>query len=66
MYMGIDQFGQTFHGLEYPRRDLMRCFDRQRASKMYVDKLDGSTVHIGYIVAGHWVTVYSVERMERI
>lgn len=26
--------------------------------KMYVDKKDGSTVHIGYVVGPHWYTAY--------
>jgi len=32
---------------------------------MYIDTTAGRTLHIGYIVAGRWFTVYKVERMER-
>lgn len=64
-YMGIDQYGNTYHGLRHPRKDLLERLGRKRASKMYVDKLDGSSIHIGYVIAGHWITVYKVERMEK-
>ena len=29
-----------------------------RVSKMYVDKKDGRSVHIGYVVGQHWLTAY--------
>jgi hypothetical protein len=29
-----------------------------RVSKMYVDKKDGRSVHIGYVVGRHWLTAY--------
>ena len=64
MYMAVDQYGTTVHGLEYPRRDLQRQFGG-RARKMYQDKKDGTMVHVGYIVGKQWFTLYKVERMER-
>lgn len=34
-----------------------------RVSKMYVDKKDGSTVHIGYVIGKRWLTMFApVER----
>lgn len=64
--MGIDQYGQHFDDLgKYPRKTLLERLGRKRASKMYVDKKDGSTVHIGYVIAGHWITLYNVERREK-
>ena len=59
--MAIDQYGQTYHGLEYPRRDLLRVLGRKHASKMYVDRADGKALHIGYVIAGLWLTVYEVK-----
>jgi hypothetical protein len=60
--MGIDQYGNTYHGLgEYPRKTLLERLGRSHADKMYVDKKDGSTVHIGYIIAGLWIRLYSVQ-----
>lgn len=64
-YMAIDQYDQTHHGLTHPRKDLLSRFDRKHAAKMYVDKKDGSCVHVGYVIAGLWLTVYEVSRMER-
>ena len=64
-YMAIDQYGNTYHGLKHPRKDLLEKLCMRHADKMYVDKLDGSSKHIGYIIAGHWLTVYKVTPMER-
>ena len=58
--MGVDQYGDTYHGLEHPRKDLMEKLGRKGARKMYVDKKDGGTKHIGYVVAGRWITLYNV------
>ena len=65
MYMAIDQYGNTFHGLEHPRKDLMERLCNKHCSKMYIDKKDGSSKHIGYVIGGHWLTIYKVERMEK-
>jgi hypothetical protein len=63
--MAIDQYGQTFHGLgPHPRKALLERLSRKHAAKMYVEKKDGSSVHIGWIIGGLWLTVYSVTRME--
>lgn len=32
--------------------------------KMYQDKRDGSVVHVGYVIGGHWLTLYRVEPVE--
>ena len=64
--MGRDQYGRTYHDLgEHPRKTLMERFGRKRASKMYFDKREGPPKHIGYVVGGHWVTLYKVEPWER-
>ena len=60
-YMGIDQYGQTYHiNSNHPRKWLLDHLCRGRASKMYVDKTDGSTSHVGYIIAGLWIRLYEV------
>ncbi len=64
MYMAIDQYGQTFHGLERPRRDLLQRLGRKHADKMYVDLKNGGAKHVGWVIGGLWLTVYKVERME--
>lgn len=65
MYMGIDQYGQTFHGLEHPRKDLMERFCNTHAAKMYQDKTDGTSVHTGYVIANHWIRLYEVTPFEK-
>jgi len=65
-YMAIDQYGHTEHDLgPHPRNELLRRLDRKSARKVYVDKKSGGCVHIGWIIAGRWFTVYKVEPMER-
>jgi len=63
-FMAINQYGETVHGLEHPRKDLLNREYAHHADKMYQDKKDGTTVHVGYIIKGNWWTVYKVERME--
>jgi hypothetical protein len=65
MFMAIDQYGETFHGLKNPRKDLMNRIGCKHATKMYVDQKDGSTKNIGYLIGGHWLTIYKVERVEK-
>lgn len=60
-FMGYDQFGNTYHGLEHPRKDLMERLGFRSAHKMYRDgKLPGSGVHIGYVISRFWIEVFRV------
>ena len=60
-YMACDQFGNTLHmGDGPPRKWLLKHFCRKSAQKIYVDLKNGKSKHVGYIVAGHWCTVYRV------
>ena len=64
--MGIDQYGQSYHGLEkFPRKALTERLYSKHAEKMYCDKKDGSTVHTGYIISGLWITLYEVKPFEK-
>ena len=47
-----------------PRKQLLEHFRRQHCRKVYVDHKDGTTVHVGYIVAGTWWNVYRVLPLE--
>lgn len=64
MYMAIDQYGQTFHSLTHPRRDLCERIGCKHADKMFVDLKAGGSLHTGYVIAGHWLSVYEVRPME--
>ena len=65
MYMAIDQYGQTYHSLTHPRKELCEKLGRKHVEKMYVDKKDGSTKHVGYIINRLWLTLYKVEGVEK-
>jgi len=62
MYMAIDQYGNTHHGLRHPRKDLCELLGRKHAEKMYVDHRDSSRPprHCGYVIAGLWLKVFEV------
>lgn len=64
--MGIDQYGQTYHALgKHPRKALLEKLGYKHAQKMYIDKKDGSTKHVGYIIGGLWIDLFTVEPWER-
>jgi len=65
MYMAVDQYGQTYHGLERPRRDLLDRLGKKHADKLYVDTKGGGTYHVGYLIGGLCVDVYEVVPMCR-
>ncbi len=65
-FMGIDQFGNTFHSLgSHPRKGLMTRLGFKHAVKMYQDFKDGTSAHTGYVVGPHWVTLYEVIPMRK-
>lgn len=57
--VAIDQYGRVFRYGAHARKDLMRQLDSKHADKMYVDKRKGPPMHIGYIIRGHWLTLYA-------
>lgn len=59
-YMAIDQYGNAYHNLTHPRKELMERIGISRADKMYVDDKQGNTHHIGYVIGPYWLTVYRV------
>ena len=61
MFMATDQYGQTFHGLEHPRKDLCGKLGCSHVAKMYNDRKDGSVRHSGYVIAGHWLSLFEVK-----
>ena len=72
--MGIDQYGNTYHDLgPQPRKALLEYFGAKTADKIYVDDAESSSSspngnparHIGYIVSGHWVTLFNVTEWSR-
>ena len=60
MYMGHDQHGVHYSMEKHPRKELCEALGIKHASKMYVDRPDGS-YHVGYIIAGRWIEVFGLE-----
>jgi hypothetical protein len=56
-FLGIDQYGTRYDGLQHPRKDLKARLGG-KINKMYVDNTDGSTSHVGYVVGGLWVQLF--------
>lgn len=52
----IDQYGNKWHARTVS--ELREQIGGGKISKMYIDKADGRTVHIGYIVGQHWCRAY--------
>lgn len=54
----IDQWGSKFWANTV--RDLRKQVGMggSKVSKMYQDKKDGTTVHVGYVVGQHWLTAF--------
>lgn len=52
----LDQYGNRWHARTV--RELQRQIGG-RVSKMFVDKADGSTVHVGYVVGAHWCSMFA-------
>ena len=61
-YMAKDQYGNTYHmyNEKHPRKWLLNHFGRKHADRMYIDSSDGKGVHTGWVIAGHWLSVYKV------
>jgi len=65
VYMAIDQYGETLHGLEHPRKDIANRLGYSSSSlhKLYVDGQDGEVYHVGYSAGCRWFDVYEVVPM---
>ena len=59
-FLGIDQWGNSYHGLRHPRKDLVARTGYQHVAKMYRDGADGSSGHAGYVVGPFWIDLYRV------
>ena len=63
-YIAIDQYGHTYRGLTHPRKDLIEKIGCQHASKMFIDKADGSVVCVGYVIGNLWLRLYEIKPVE--
>jgi hypothetical protein len=64
--IAIDQYGQHYDDLgKHPRKALLEKLGHSSAQKMYIDKKDGSTCHVGYIIGGLRLTIYNISSWEK-
>lgn len=56
MMLYLDQWGNKFWARTVKE---LREQISGRINKMYVDKKDGSIVHVGYVIGEHWLTAYA-------
>ena len=61
MKLYLDQHGNHFHAAT--RKALCEQVPG-RCSIMYIDKRDGRTVRVGYVIGDHWLTEYVVNERE--
>ena len=61
MWLAINQYGEKvcLRGL-HPRALLLDHLGRKSAQKIYRDVKGGGSVHVGWIVAGAWWSVYKL------
>ena len=58
--IGIDQYGTVYKNLgPHPRKALLERLDRAHAERIYIDKRNGPPVHVGYYIAGRWISLYT-------
>jgi hypothetical protein len=64
--LAIDQYGQKYvlEG-KAPRRELMELLGVRRAQRMFVDSKGGGAKHVGYVIGGHWFTLFNVSPWEQ-
>jgi hypothetical protein len=60
--VAIDQWGGRYYFGRHARKDLLEQLHATKASKMYQDKKNGPPVQVGYVIRGHWLTLF--ERVE--
>ena len=57
MRLYLDQWGNKWFAKTV--KELCKKVGYSKARRMYCDKKDGSTKHIGYVVGPHWLTAYT-------
>ena len=64
LWLAVDQYGQKEIVKGSPRKALMELHGTKHADRMFVDKQNGGTLSTGWVIAGHWYTVFRLSRME--
>lgn len=53
----LDQYGNKFKA--QTRKELIAAVGGGRVQPMYINTVEGKTVHVGYVVGSHWLTPYA-------
>lgn len=54
----INQYGDRYFASTVKGLRAQIEMGGSRVSKMYIDKVNGGTVHVGYVIGNHWLTAY--------
>jgi hypothetical protein len=54
----VDQYGNRFYAKTVRELRSQIGMGGSRVSPMYIDKSDGTTVKIGYVIGGHWLQAF--------
>ena len=65
LMIAVDQYGRV-HSIpgKHPRKELLERLGRKHADRIYRDKRTGPPVHVGYIIAGLWLSLFTAYEKE--
>lgn len=65
----VDQYGSSFSiAGKHPRKEILEHLRSSHAQKMFIDVRAGDKLfedHVGYIVGGLWLKLYTIQRISR-
>lgn len=60
----VDQYGNKFFASTVKELRSKIGMGGSSVRKMYRDKKDGTTIHCGYVIGSHWLTMYAPVKRE--
>lgn len=66
-YLAVNQYGEKVslpRADQSPRKQLAQQLGTSKLEKMYIDKKNGSTAHVGYVAGDEWWTLFEVHAWE--
>lgn len=60
-YLAVNEYGYVIKLLtKYPRKELMDYFGVKHAERIYQNTSEGTKMHVGWIVAKQWWSIYQL------
>jgi len=59
-YIAVNQYGHVVFIKEFPRKELLEFHRCKHIDKLYRDTKDGTPKHVGYVVGGHWYSIFKL------